>query len=88
MNSWWKVDGSWIASRQGQAQCLVGSAAARQLGLAPGSSVELRSGDRSVSLQVAGIVTTGGAEDSQIFTDLDVGRRSLPDYPAASAWCN
>src|SRR5258705_8251697 len=55
MNSWWKVDGAWITSRDGHLQCLVGRAAARQLGLQPGSGVELRSGDRSVSLTVAGI---------------------------------
>src|ERR1019366_5884675 len=38
------------------------------------SSIELRSGDRTVSLTVAGIVTTGGAEDSQIFADLDIAQ--------------
>jgi putative ABC transport system permease protein len=74
MNSWWKIDGSWIASRDSHLQCLVGSAAARHLGLAPGSPIELRSGDRTVSLKVAGIVTSGGAEDSQIFTDLGVAQ--------------
>jgi putative ABC transport system permease protein len=74
MNSWWKIDGSWIASRDSHLQCLVGSSAARHLGLAPGSPIELRSGDRTVSLKVTGIVTTGGAEDSQIFTDLGVAQ--------------
>jgi putative ABC transport system permease protein len=74
MNSWWKIDGSRIASRDSYLQCLVGSAAARHLGLAPGSPIELRSGDRTVSLKVAGIVTSGGAEDSQIFTDLGVAQ--------------
>jgi putative ABC transport system permease protein len=74
MNSWWKIDGSWVASRESHLQCLVGSAAARQLGLAIGSPVELRSGGQSISLTVAGIVTTGGADDSQIFTDLSVAQ--------------
>ena len=74
MNSWWKIDGSWVASRESHLRCLVGSAAARQLGLAIGSPVELRSGDHTISLTVAGIVTTGGAEDSQIFTDLSVAQ--------------
>jgi putative ABC transport system permease protein len=71
MNSWWKVEGGWVSSRGDREHCLVGFTAARQLGLAPGSSVELRSGERKVSLTVAGIVTTGGAEDNQIFADLD-----------------
>jgi putative ABC transport system permease protein len=71
MNSWWKVEGGWVSSRDDHEHCLVGFTAARQLGLAPGSSVQLRSGDRNISLTVAGIVTTGGAEDNQILTNLD-----------------
>ena len=71
MNSWWKLEGGWVSSRDDHEHCLVGFTAARQLGLAPGSSVQLRSGDRDISLAVAGIVTTGGAEDNQILTDLD-----------------
>jgi putative ABC transport system permease protein len=71
MNSWWKLEGGWVTSRDDHEHCLVGFNAARQLGLAPGSSVVLRSGDRNISLTVAGIVTTGGAEDNQILTNLD-----------------
>lgn len=74
MNSWWKVEGNWITSRESHLQSLVGRDAARQLNLLPGSSIELRSGERTVSLMVSGIVTTGGAEDSQIFTDLDIAQ--------------
>lgn len=71
MNSWWKLEGRWVTSRDDHEHCLVGITAARQLGLAPGSSVQLRSGDRNISMTVAGIVTTGGAEDNQILTNLD-----------------
>ena len=71
MNSWWKLEGGWVSSREDREHCLVGFNAARQLGLAPGSSVQLHSGDREISLTVAGIVTTGGAEDNQILTNLD-----------------
>ncbi|MBZ5662621.1 MAG: ABC transporter permease [Acidobacteriia bacterium] len=80
MNSWWKVQGNWVSSGDNREQCLAGVAAARQLGLAPGSRVELRSGGHTISMTVAGIVTTGGAEDSQIFTSLDVaqGLAGLP----------
>ena len=80
MNSWWKVDGGWVSSRDDRLQCLAGQAAARQLGLAPGSHVVLRAGEHDVSLAVAGIITTGGAEDSQIFTSLDVAQ-SLAGLP-------
>jgi len=71
MNSWWKIQGDWIATRDDHEHCLVGEAAARQLGLAPGSAVQLRSGDRAIALTVTGIVATGGSEDSQILTSLD-----------------
>jgi putative ABC transport system permease protein len=74
MNSWWKIDANWIMSRDDRVHCLVGQTAARQLGLAPGSLVELRAGDRHISLTVAGIVTTGSAEDNQILTSLDVAQ--------------
>jgi putative ABC transport system permease protein len=70
MNSWWKIQGDWISTRDDRDQCLVGQAAARQLGLAPGSAVQLRSGDHTIALTVSGIVTTGGSEDSQILTSL------------------
>jgi putative ABC transport system permease protein len=74
IDSWWKVDGDWVASRDAHQQCLVGRDAARQLNLARGSSVNLRSGGHTVSLTVEGIVTTGGDEDSQIFTDMDIAQ--------------
>jgi putative ABC transport system permease protein len=74
MNSWWKVDGRWVSSRDDRLHCLVGQAAARQFGLAPGSQIDLRAGEHDVSLTVAGIITAGGAEDDQIFTNLDVAQ--------------
>jgi putative ABC transport system permease protein len=74
MNSWWKIEGNWVSSRQDRQHCLVGRTAAHQLGLEPGSHVELRSGGNNVSLTVTGIVTTGGAEDYQIFTSLAVAQ--------------
>ena len=74
MSSWWKTEGGWISSRDDREHCLVGFNAARQLGLAPGSTVQLRSGGRDAQLIVAGIVTTGGAEDNQILTSMDVAQ--------------
>jgi len=74
MNSWWKVDGGWVSSRDDHLHCLVGQAAARQLGLMPGSHINLRAGEHDVSLTVTGIVTTGSAEDSQILTSLDTAQ--------------
>ena len=75
MNSWWKVDGNWVTSRDDSSRCMVGRTAARQLGLSPGSRISLRSGDHDISLTVAGVVSSGGDEDSQIFTSLDVAQQ-------------
>jgi putative ABC transport system permease protein len=81
MNSWWKVDGDWVTSRDDRLHCLVGRTAARQLGLSPGSRITLRSGDHDISLTVAGVVSSGGDEDSQIFSSLDV-TQELAGLPA------
>ena len=75
MDSWWKVDGRWVVSRDDSSECMVGRVAARQLGLAAGSQLDLRAGDRSVSLVVAGIVNSGGSEDNQVLVNLSVAQQ-------------
>ncbi|MDO8691086.1 MAG: ABC transporter permease [Dehalococcoidia bacterium] len=66
--SWWKVDGSWPDA--GPSSALVGVAAARVLGVKPGDSLTLRYGTSSLHLQVAGVLETGGSEDSQVIASL------------------
>lgn len=75
MAPWWKLEGQWVTTRNDLARCLVGRTAARQLGVAPGSPIELRSGDRAVPLTVAGVVTAGGTEDNQVFVNLPVAQQ-------------
>ncbi len=70
MASWWKVDGQWVETRSDLARCMVGRNAARLLGVAPGSRLELRYADRSVVLAVAGVASAGGTEDNQVFVNL------------------
>jgi putative ABC transport system permease protein len=70
MNSWWQVAGQWVTDRGDATHCMAGVAAARQLGLAPGSHLVLRNGDRQAEFTVSGVVTAGGSEDSQIFVSL------------------
>jgi len=74
MSTWWKMDGQWLESRNDLERCLVGRNAARQLGVAPGSALELRYADRTAKLTVAGVATAGGGEDSQIFVNLPVAQ--------------
>jgi len=74
MNSWWKIEGQRVSSRDDNLHCLVGVSAARHFGLAPGDPVELRSGEHTVSLTVSGIVTSGAAEDNQIIISLETAQ--------------
>ncbi len=70
----WKVEGKWITSNDA-AECLVGRNVAHQFGLSPGEQIELNYLQRSVRLRVAGVIDAGGAEDSQVFVDMDVAQR-------------
>jgi len=72
---WWGVDGAWVTDRNNAAVCLVGHQAAARLLLRPGSGLELRYGDRTAALRVAGIVSTGGPEDDQVFVNLPVAQQ-------------
>jgi putative ABC transport system permease protein len=70
MNSWWKVDGNWVNARDNRADCMIGERAASRLGLIRGQSVRINYSGREATLRVAGIVTAGSSEDSQIFIGL------------------
>jgi len=72
---WWKVEGEWVASREDTTRCLVGRRVAQQFLLKPGMPFTLHHSEQQVRLQVAGIVTTGGAEDSQVFVNLPVAQQ-------------
>ena len=74
MASWWQVTGEWIVSRNDLQRCLVGIRAAKQMSVAPGSQLELRAGQRTERLTVAGIASVGGAEDNQVFVNLPVAQ--------------
>lgn len=73
MATWWKVEGNWIDSRRDLARAMVGRSVAKRFGLAPGQAIELRYGGEESpprTFYVAGIVETGGAEDSQVIVNL------------------
>jgi len=77
---YWRVDGSWILNDADNSSTMVGVTAASRLGLRTGSSLVARYTDpetklvRERTLNVAGIVTTGGPEDSQLFVNLEVAQ--------------
>ena len=67
---------------------MIGSEAARQLGVAPGDPVTLQYGGRQAALTVAGVITSGAAEDNQLFVSLDLAFRSSRESPGRLACCN
>jgi putative ABC transport system permease protein len=76
---WWKITGQSIPDINDSTRCLIGVNVARQLNLAPGSTITLHyaapSGEQSASLIVSGVVSSGGQEDSQIIANLNVVQR-------------
>jgi len=71
----WRVEGVWPSDRSDSTVCLLGHRAAARLQLRPGSSLELRYASGAATLRVAGIVSTGGAEDDQVFAGLGVAQQ-------------
>jgi putative ABC transport system permease protein len=70
MNSWWKVEGNRVSARDNRSDCMIGEQAAARLGLIPGQSVKIHYAGREATLSVAGIITAGSSEDSQVFMGL------------------
>ena len=71
----WKLEGEWVASREDETRCLIGQNVARQFKLAPGSLIELRYLGRTARMTVAGILSSGGTEDSHVFVNLPVAQQ-------------
>ncbi|MFY9531491.1 MAG: ABC transporter permease [Candidatus Acidiferrales bacterium] len=77
-NPWWKVRGRWFAEPQetgnSHSECLVGSTLATSHRIEPGDALTLRAGDRSASVTVAGVVSTGGPEDDAVVAPLSLAQ--------------
>lgn len=67
VSPWWQVRGRWPTHTE---DGLIGVRVARTLGLAPGNRVTLNYGEASHTLTIAGVLQTGGPEDSQVFVSL------------------
>ncbi|MCL7411566.1 MAG: ABC transporter permease [Methanosarcinaceae archaeon] len=72
MKTWWKLDGRWISSEDGERdELMLGSDIAKPLGLVVGSTITLTNGNNSVYGDVVAVIeTTGGSEDGYIITSL------------------
>jgi len=69
---WWRVQGRWF--NDGQQECVVGIGLARRLGLHAGGTLNVRAGDRTATLAVTGVVSSGGSEDDAILAPLEVAQ--------------
>lgn len=63
----WQLSGTWPVAAN---DCLVGSDAARVLGVGVGETIQVPAASLSVTLRVTGVVSTGGAEDAAIIAPL------------------
>ena len=64
---WWDVQGSWPEAAD---EAIVGAALARRLGVVAGKELAATVRGRTQRFRVAGIVTTGGFEEEQLFAPL------------------
>jgi putative ABC transport system permease protein len=65
---WWKVNGRW--PKDDSTDVLVGEKLATEMGLQPGSSVDLA----GTTHYVSGVLTTGGDQDGEFFAPLSVAQ--------------
>jgi len=64
---WWGVSGRWPEAAD---EAIVGASLARRLGVAPGGEILASVGGERQLFRVAGVVTTGGFEEEQLFAPL------------------
>jgi len=82
INTWWEVQGDWVADGNNSNDAMIGVSVAERLGLGLGDVVKAGYSERpedvgnatSIDLNVVGIVSTGGSEDDQVFVGLDIAQ--------------
>ena len=78
ISPWWRVNGRWVD--QPYQEAVLGTSLAEGLGLKVGDNLKVGYQGRGYNLKVVGLLSTGGVEEGQIFTDLALAQRifSLP----------
>lgn len=87
VSPWWQVEGRWP---EGKEAALVGSNVASKLGLRSGDRISAAYKASRMTFAVAGVLHTGGAEEHQVFVDLEssqllTGRHGLLSAVLVSA---
>jgi putative ABC transport system permease protein len=67
----WRIETTGGGTVAGGNLCILGSSLAARTALKPGDIAEVRAGGAGAVLRVAGVVSTGEAEDDRIFTPLE-----------------
>lgn len=70
---WWQLRGSWPAD----GEAVVGTDLAARFSLKAGDMVKLAGAAAGVTVRVAGVVSTGGDEDKELFLPLETMQRAL-----------
>jgi len=70
VSPWWQVAGSWPADNTNTQEAMVGIQAAEKLGIKIGDTFTAIYRDKQQVFQTTGTVTTGAAEESQVFVNL------------------
>ena len=70
VSPWWQITGDWPQGRENIQDALVGVQAAAKLNLKVGDEFNIKYRDSQQAFNVAGIITTGAAEENQVFVTL------------------
>ncbi|MCL5960286.1 MAG: ABC transporter permease [Chloroflexi bacterium] len=83
VSPWWKVKGDWVNDADPDG-AIVGSSVAERLGVTAGDKLVVTHGQQTKELRVAGVVTSGGYEDNQVFVSLPTAQGLLGISKGAS----
>ena len=84
VSPWWKVEGEWIRDEGEEAEVILGSRLAAALGVGIGDDVGIERDGKAMSMDVVGIVRTGGPEEEQAFTRLGIVQDLIDEEGAVS----
>ena len=81
---WWQVEGEWFRDgappASAEISALVGAQLARRAGIRVGEAIDVRAGQKSATLRVTGLLTTGDTEEEAVLVPLGVAQ-SLAGRP-------
>jgi putative ABC transport system permease protein len=66
---WWQVEGTWLSDEQ-RGRAMVGARLAQRMGWAIGDPISVQAAGDAIPFQIAGLISTGGVEEEQIFVTL------------------